>query len=119
MPRARHSEPHCLGCGQMKELLDWARCFQCTRDRVRDHARASYRRRRDQGKPQANAAVARAVRKGVLVRPDFCSDCGCKSSCVQRIHAHHHRGYEPENWLEVEWLCSACHGSRHPRGSAA
>ena len=45
-----------------------------------------------------------AVRKGILIRPEACDQCG---GVGQRIEAHH-RDYDKP--LEVEWLCSRCHG---------
>jgi hypothetical protein len=37
--------------------------------------------------------------------------------CHQEIplEAHHYKGYEPENWLNVHWLCHDCHqATRQP-----
>ena len=55
----------------------------------------------------AQQAVTHAVRIGKLIRPETCSRCGGRG---RRIEAHHHAGYERENRLNVEWLCSSCHG---------
>lgn len=51
-------------------------------------------------------AVSAAIRRGVRTRPTMCSRCGSESL---KIEAHHHRGYEPQNWLDVVWLCQPCH----------
>jgi uncharacterized Zn finger protein (UPF0148 family) len=57
---------------------------------------------------RANAAVGRAVRRGHLVRAAACEECGRTS---HRIEAHHHRGYARQYQLDVQWLCSFCHGA--------
>lgn len=69
---------------------------------------------------RAHNAMNEAVRRGVLVRPEACSKCGnCPAPAKDgrsSIEGHHHRGYAPEHWLDVEWLCVSCHrrGSRPP-----
>jgi len=79
----------------------------------------------------AHLAVQRAIESGELMKPDNCSRCGKKASkagslkwvysskdaCLYRrkttrIEAHH-RSYNPEHWLEVEWLCNKCHRRHH------
>jgi len=55
---------------------------------------------------KARQAVARAVKSGRLVRPDFCSRCDV--SC--KPEGHHHDYSKP---LEVEWLCDDCHEDKH------
>lgn len=57
----------------------------------------------------AHSAVARALRTGVLARPDKCERC--EKSC--KPEGHHDDYAEP---LAVQWLCSACH---HTRDKAA
>ena len=32
---------------------------------------------------------------------------------ARHIQAHHHNGYEREHWLDVVWLCRACHNDTH------
>ena len=59
-------------------------------------------------KDSARSALHDAVRRGLISRPAECSEC---HSTERKIHGHHHRGYD--NALDVEWLCSACHGRRH------
>ena len=58
---------------------------------------------------RAYHAVARALRGQVLMRPSACGQCG--SPC--KPDAHHHNGYAPEHWLDVEWLCRNCHERAH------
>jgi len=80
---------------------------------------------------KARSAVARAILKGKLVRPTVCELCGkstakhelieVKGKVFMRpethlISAHHWNGYEPENWLNVWWVCQGCNvrlGNRH------
>jgi hypothetical protein len=53
----------------------------------------------------ARRAVALAVKKDSLAVPKSCELCGSKG----RLEAHHHRGYDVLNWLDIRWLCKACH----------
>jgi hypothetical protein len=56
----------------------------------------------------ARQAVALAINDGYLTRPSHCSKCGQGG----KIQAHHH-SYELIHWLDVEWLCTSCHGLHH------
>jgi len=58
-------------------------------------------------KQMAQAAVRDAIKSGDLVRPAVCSVKGCTETT--KIEAHHHRGYEKENWINVVWLCKRHH----------
>ena len=63
---------------------------------------------------KARMAVLRAISRGELARPSKCEGCGR----IGYVVAHHHKGYQPENALDVEWLCESCHiriHSRHPK----
>jgi len=53
-------------------------------------------------KSKAHYEVAKAVRNGILVRPERCENCGV----IDRIEGSHHDYSLP---LDVEWLCPACH----------
>lgn len=64
---------------------------------------------------KARAAVATALRKGIIQRPEACDRC----SAVGPVDAHHHCGWEPEQWLNVTWLCRRCHKAAHMRAKAA
>lgn len=55
-------------------------------------------------------AVAHAIKKGVLVKPNRCQKCGSD----KRIEGHHKDYSKP---LEVEWLCSRCHRIEHANHS--
>lgn len=85
-------------------------------------------------KTAAMRAVHAAIKDGTLTRPERCEDCrlqpgdprprseywqslaaaGCvldpPAVVLGEIQAHHHRGYSPENHLDIRWLCPACHG---------
>lgn len=63
----------------------------------------------NQHKREAHHTVGNAVRDGRLIKPVVCEHCG-KTGCT--IYGHHW-SYLPENWLNVIWLCSACHGKEH------
>ena len=54
---------------------------------------------------RARGAVGRAVRDGVLVKPDACEEC----DRALKLDAHHHRGYDEAHALDVVWLCRRCH----------
>ena len=55
-------------------------------------------------------AVYKAIKRGAIIRPDTCSNCGNGSHEV--IHGHH-ECYRPENRLNVIWLCRSCHHKLH------
>lgn len=60
---------------------------------------------------KAHYYVTNAVRDGKLIRPSKCENCGINDWGVKRsmIEAHHYLGYEPPNWLKIQWLCTNCH----------
>ena len=60
-------------------------------------------------KKWARRQVQSAIRSGRLVRPDKCDYCG---EGGRKIHAHHEDYKKP---MDVEWLCTRCHGTRHCR----
>lgn len=35
--------------------------------------------------------------------------------CHGEIHAHHHKGYEIQHWLDIIWLCEKHHAEEHER----
>lgn len=65
-------------------------------------------RRRHPKTMEAHLLVKRAIRSGVLVRPESCNRCGTGG----RIEASHDDYDKP---LEVEWLCRACHAAKDLR----
>lgn len=64
-------------------------------------------------KLRAQQAVGRALLSGRLTKPAQCSRC----NSVGHVQAHHHRGYEEQVRLDVEWLCSRCHVETHHRST--
>lgn len=98
-------------------------------DRDRERRRAQHRKshhkhraarnayskaRRDTPKGRARRAVRDAVRRGHLIKPASCERCG-QATERRLLHGHHHDYDKP---LEVEWLCSICHGKEHRIDSA-
>lgn len=81
--------------------------FEQNRERKgRTHKRY---RERNREKVRARHELTNAVRDGKLVKPTSCSRCG-RAVPRQRLEAHHEDYSKP---LEVEWLCSTCHGAEH------
>lgn len=66
---------------------------------------------RNPEKRNAHMAVFHAVKRGELLKPDNCEDCGKPS---EMIHGHHEDYTKP---LDVVWLCPPCHMARHYDGS--
>ena len=54
-------------------------------------------------KYKAGYALRNAVRLGKIKR-GVCNVCGSP-----KTDGHHHKGYSPENWLNVVWLCRQHH----------
>jgi hypothetical protein len=55
------------------------------------------------------AVYNKALERGILVRPSFCSKCGTSDPVIQ---GHHEDYYRP---MEVVWLCQACHLHKHAK----
>lgn len=49
----------------------------------------------------------KAIKDGILVRPDCCEDCDLPEKNI----AGHHDDYTKP--LSVRWLCRVCHGKQH------
>lgn len=58
--------------------------------------------RRNTYKCLARAKVNGAIKKGILIRPNTCSECNQGG----KTEAHHEDYLKP---LEVKWLCKPCH----------
>ena len=54
----------------------------------------------------ARNKVHHAIRLGKLARAEKCSVIDCSYT---KVEAHHFLGYEPEHWLNVQWLCKKHH----------
>ena len=50
--------------------------------------------------------MRRELRNGRMVRGTACPEC-------QPLHGHHHKGYAPQNALDVVWLCATHHVAAH------
>lgn len=71
----------------------------------RERERVASRKRVWDKKREARYQLNLAVRRGDLVRPSLCSQCGSSG----KITAHHTDYSKP---LEVIWLCYVCHGNQ-------
>ena len=102
---------------RLRDRIDYWKDPQAARDRVARQYRKKLgqrelrnaRRRQKYASEHRDRVLARietfrAIRDGELQRPDKCSRCGGRG---QRIEAHHPDYSKP---LDVQWLCSACHG---------
>jgi hypothetical protein len=67
-------------------------------------------------KRYARRKVTRLVSLGILVPPESCEKCGKVPVRNKRrpIEAHHHKGYDGDNAIDVQWLCASCHKLAHP-----
>ena len=70
--------------------------------------RQNKRRMANPDMKRAHDLVRLAINRGDLIRPANCTNCG---NSKMRIEAHHHKGYAPENALDVVFLCTSCHRS--------
>lgn len=126
----------CGGCSKRKSVDEFCmssvhadglqtQCKRCMKRHRRqwrranpDKARAEERRRPPRSKKdspeqqRARNLLGRAVRRGDVVRPEICEDCGER----RKIHGHHDDYSRP---LDVRWLCARCHGALHAALRAA
>ena len=76
---------------------------------------AMERAKLDPLKTKARSMVNKRVQTGTIVKPEVCEEC---ESGGTRLEGHHEDYSKP---LDVEWLCTICHGKRHrttyPEGS--
>lgn len=65
---------------------------------------------KEQQRMAVGKEVHKAVKNGILIKPERCSQCGKKVIEARQLHAHHADYRKP---LNVEWLCRTCHAKRH------
>ena len=119
------NEKRCFKCGKVKPLDEFYKhqqmadgylnkCKDCTREDRRKYEANSpdavlrSRLKTCMKKPtgiNARRVVEAAINAGELIRPEFCSGCGC-SNAEHRIEAHHCDYTRP---MDVIWLCTPCH----------
>ena len=97
-----------------KQLADMRRYYQNHKDRWVAWRAANPERHRESVRlwqsrhPEryvAQRLVKQAIKVGDLVPSSTCELCGISGP----VEAHHHDYRKP---LEVEWLCTVCHGLR-------
>lgn len=89
----------------LEKIRAYDRARAKTQKRIELNAKISKAwREEDHRRSKAHLAVARAIRKGSLVRSP-CIRCGEEKSLA------HHEDYDKP--LEVMWLCQICHKQRH------
>lgn len=64
---------------------------------------------RDRLRLRAHSVFHAALNSGRVVKPDRCQECGARPRPFL-LRAHHPDHASP---LDVEWLCSKCHGGKH------
>ena len=92
-----------------EENLDRIRAYDRERGRSKDRITANVAvtrawRSEDSRRQKAHSSVAKAIRKGDLLRAP-CERCGDAKSLA------HHEDYDKP--LQVNWLCQPCHKQRH------
>ena len=87
-------------------------------ERERRSGRKAFARQKEVNfeKVKARDVANKAVKAGLLVRPEACSICGQvpfpRRDGRSQIHAHHHDYLEP---LDITWVCCRCHALDHRR----
>lgn len=104
--RPNHSERVRKQTERTKELYQ-----SCGEFREKVNATQAAWVNRNPDKRKAHNSVNNAIRDGILHKPDKCEHCEEVSDKIQG----HHWSYEEEHWLDVMWLCPACHGKEHRR----
>lgn len=128
------SQSRCVECGKINEINYDKNYARSDRGKLARHkydrtikAKEKYKRYRskdayrlytksryheiEENVKKARYYVSNAIRDGRLKKLNYCEKCGRKDWGEKRsmIEAHHYMGYEPENWLKIQWLCTDCH----------
>lgn len=105
--------PYCLACNRAKQAAERARRGEDYREmrrryRKTESGKRAYNRYRKvfPHKVEAQKLAQLAVRRGELVKPKVCGECGRGGT----IDAHHDDYLKP---LAVRWLCRWCHQEWH------
>jgi hypothetical protein len=69
-------------------------------------------RQRDTQKTKARGQIAYKIKKGEIVRPNHCTECG--TEC--KPYAHHDDYEKP---LDIRWLCQSCDSAAHKKQKEA
>lgn len=54
---------------------------------------------------KARRQLNNGLRSGKVIKASACQNC----NATTRLEAHHNKGYAPEFWYDVQWLCNSCH----------
>ena len=93
-------------------IVRYMNCHQCANERHKrsyNNNKEKYRQysydsiARYREKQSARCKLNYHLKKGSLIKPSNCEECGYSSS---RIEGHHEDYSKP---LEVRWLCTSCH----------
>ena len=92
-----------------KKNIERLRAYDRDRDKTPERIMKSFVystawRADDRRRMKSHKAVARALKKGLLV-PESCKQCGSHKTVA------HHEDYDKP--LDVVWLCQPCHIRRH------
>ncbi|WCO82066.1 hypothetical protein vBPpSSYP_84 [Pseudomonas phage vB_PpS_SYP] len=112
------------------------KCKECTKtdvkvhrkenDSVREYDRArgcrqtsedlALWRAQNPNKWKAHQHIAKLVKKGLILKPCECQECGETSTNPRGIHGHHDDYSKPD---VVRWLCAKCHHRWHAENGEA
>ena len=89
----------------------WRRLYRGTTSELPSAAKARTKRYRAEHphRFRAHSALGNAVRDGRITKPKTCQRCGAEP-LPRDLHGHHHDYSKP---LDVEWVCTTCHGVEH------
>jgi hypothetical protein len=114
--RERNSRPE----ARQRRRESSRRHYEANRESVQTKARLNYEKNRqryseyDKSKKgtienSARQKLNSAVKLRKIIKPKCCQDCD-ENVPKGKLHGHRNDYNKP---LDVEWLCSACHGVRH------
>jgi hypothetical protein len=121
-----NGKKECLICGITKKLEDFPKdssrlygyniswCNECKSNKNRGlynkNPKAFYETSKkwivnNPEKRTAHVHLKHAIESGKIIKPFNCEKCGLAG----RLDGHHWHGYDPEHYLDVQWLCRKCH----------